>query len=184
MVVGRDVAEIAEADPNVLFHTQGDYPVISPASPNGSSPQVVTSIRPLSASEAADDSWASGAGDYTAKSYLSVAAIKAPKLRITADAITGVDWASTNTSTVDNVAGIKTPLLIMGMTASQDIDPVQQEMYYQSAIGTTNKTLVYVLGATHGLSPCTTCSAPASTYGDTVGETFNYMANWLTTNFG
>jgi hypothetical protein len=183
MPVGRDVAEIAEADLNVLFHTQGKYPVISPANPNGGTPQVVDSIRPISASEAADDSWASGAGDYTAKSYMSTEAIVAPNLHITDDAITGVDWDSTNTATVDNVAGIKTPILIMGMTASQDIDPVQQEMYYQAAVGTSNKTLVYVDGATHGLTPCTTC-AGASGFGDTVAETFNYMSNWLTKNFG
>jgi hypothetical protein len=184
MPVGRDCAELAEADLNVLYHTQGQYPVISPQNPNGSAPQTVDSIRPVTASESSDLTWSSCAGDYTAKSYLSVAAIKAPNLHISADSITGVDWQSTNTATVDNVAGIKTPLLIVGLTASQDIDPVQQEMYYQSAVNTTNKTLVYVLGATHGLTPCTNCGTPSSQFGDTVSEIFNYMGNWLTTNFG
>ncbi len=183
LVVGRDVAEISEADLGVLYHTQGKYPVISPAHPDGGSPQVVDSIRPVSASKSADVSWASGAGDYTASSYLATAAIKAPNLHISADSITGVDWASTNTATPDNVRGITTPLLIMGMTASQDLDPVQQELYYENATGTTDKTLVYVDGATHGLTPCTNCKDAASSYGDTVSEIFNYMASWLGQRF-
>lgn len=183
MPVGRDVAEIAEADLNVLFHTKADYSVISPATPNGGKPQVISSDRPTSASEAADDSFAQGANDYTASSYLSTDAIKAPHLRITPDSITGVDWESTNTATVDNVRGITTPLLMMGMTASQDLDPVQQEMYFQNAVSTTNKTLVYVLGATHGLTPCTTCKSVPGGFGDTVSEIFNYMASWLNRNF-
>lgn len=183
MPVGRDVAEIAEADLNVLFHTKAEYSVISPADPNGGKPQVVSSDRPTSASEAADDSWSQGANDYTATSYLSTEAIKAPHLRITADSITGVDWESTNTATVDNVRGITTPMLMMGMTASQDLDPVQQEMYFQNAVSTTNKTLVYVLGATHGLTACTTCKSVPGGFGDTVSETFNYMASWLNRNF-
>jgi pimeloyl-ACP methyl ester carboxylesterase len=184
MAVGRDCAEIAEADLNVLYHTQGQYPVISPQYPNGGPPQTVYSIRPVTASKSTDLTWSSCGADYTAETYLSVAVIKAPDLHISADSITGVDWQSTNTATVDNVAGITTPLLIMGMTASQDIDPVQQEMYYQAAVNTTNKTLVYVLGATHGLTACTDCAEPASQFGDTVTETFNYMGNWLSTNFG
>jgi pimeloyl-ACP methyl ester carboxylesterase len=184
LVVGRDVAEISEADLGVLYHTQNRYPVLSPAHPTGGSPQIVRSIRPVTASKSADESWASGAGDYTASSYLATAAIKAPNLHITADSISGVDWASTNTATVDNVRGITTPLLIMGMTASQDLDPVQQEMYYQNATGTTDKTLVYVDGATHGLTPCTNCKDSAATYGDTVSEIFNYMASWLNQRFG
>ena len=146
MPTGRDNAEISEADLNVIAHTQGEYPVISPQSPNGSPPQVVTSIRPVTASLSTDESWTAKPGDYTAKTYLSTAAIIAPDLHITADSITGVDWGSTNTSPIVNVAGIKTPILFVGLTAAQDTDPVTQEMYYRAAVNTTNKTLVYVLG--------------------------------------
>jgi hypothetical protein len=182
LTVGRDVAELAEADLGVLYRTKGKYPVISPAHPDGGTPQIVYSIRPVTASKSADLTLASGGGQYTASTYLSTSAIKAPDLHITSDSISGVDWSSTNTATVDNVRGITTPLLIVGLTASQDIDPVQQEMYYENA-GTANKTLVYVYGATHGLTPCANCAQPASAYGDTVSEIFDYMASWLGQNF-
>ena len=159
---GRDNAEISEADLNVIAHTQGEYPVISPQYPNGSPPQVVNSNRPVTNNEASDLSWTAKPGDFTAESYMSTSAIIAPDLHITADSITGVDWASTNTSPIVNVAGIKTPILFMGLTASMDTDPVTQEMFYQAAVNTTNKTLVYVYGATHGLTPCTNCGTPSS----------------------
>ncbi|HTI23636.1 MAG TPA: hypothetical protein VL652_21750, partial [Kutzneria sp.] len=99
MNVGRDEAAIWYADLNLLSHTKGAFPLISPQDPNGSAPQVIHSVRVTSASQATDDQWSSRLGGFTASSFTSVAAIKAPDLRITADDITGVDWDSTNTAT-------------------------------------------------------------------------------------
>jgi len=83
----------------------------------------------------------------------STTAINAPNLHIADDSITGVDWDSTNTATVNNVKGITTPLLIMAMTGHYFIVPA--EMHYQSAQNSKNKTLVYVEGESHAPTPCT-----------------------------
>jgi hypothetical protein len=182
MPVGRDEAAIWYADLNLLSHTKGKFPLISPGHPDGSAPQVIHSVRVASASQATDDQWSSRLGGFTASSFLSVAAIRAPALRITADSITGVDWASTNTATVANVGGIRSPLLIMSMTGHYWIVP--SEMYYDAATRAPSRTLAFVEGATHGFTPCTACAATPGEFGDTVAETFDYVSNWATLHFG
>ncbi len=182
MSVGRDEAAIWYADLNLLSHTKGKFPLISPQHPDGSSPQVIHSVRVTSASQATNDEWSSRLGGFTASSFMSVAAIKAPDLRITADSISGVDWASTNTATVSNVSGIRSPLLIMSMTGHYWIVPA--EMYYNAAAHAPSKTLAYVEGATHGFTACTACATTPGEFGDTVAETFNYLSSWATQHFG
>jgi hypothetical protein len=182
MPLGRDSAEIWQADNNLLSHTKGKYPVISPGHPDGGAPEIVRSLRVTSADPAANDSWSGGGSPYTANTFMSTTAIKAPNLRITADSITGVDWSSTNTATVDNVNGITKPLLVMSMTGHYFLVPA--EMYYDSAQHTNNKTLIFVEGASHGFTPCTACATTPGEFGDTVAETFNYVGNWVTANFG
>jgi hypothetical protein len=181
MPLGRDAARIWQADNNLVSHTQGKYPLISPENPNGGAPQTINSIRVPSADPTANASWSGGGYPYTANNFLSTTAIKAPNLHITDDSITGVDWDSTNTATVNNVKGVTTPLLIMAMTGHYFIVPA--EMYYQSAQNTNNKTLAYVEGASHGLTPCTACATTPGEFGDTVGEIFHYVANWTAANF-
>jgi dienelactone hydrolase len=181
MPIGRDYAQLWQADSKLLSHTQGKYQLLSPEHPDGGTPQVVHSLRVPSASATENDSWAQAGGAYTANSYMSTTAIRAPRLDVTADSITGVDWSSTNTATVDNVQGISTPLLIMSMSGHYFLVP--SEMYYKSAQATHDKTLVFVKGATHGFTPCTACATTPGEFGDTVAETFDYVSSWLDARF-
>ena len=138
-------------------------------------------MRVTSADPSDNDVWDSSKGGFTANSFMSVAAIKAPHLTVTADSIGGIDWSSTNTATVSNVRGIRSPLLIMSMTGHYWLVP--SEMYYDNAIGTTNKQLVFVEGASHGFTPCGACATTPGQFGDTVAETFNYVSQWLTSHY-
>lgn len=135
-----------------------------------------------SADETADDQWDQTDGGFTASSFLSTAALRAPDFTVTADSISGVDWGSSNTSTILNVKGIRSPLLIMAMTGHYWVVP--SEMYYDAATSTTSKTLVFVDGASHGLTPCTACATTPGEFGDTVSEIFDYMANWAAAHYG
>ncbi len=180
MTVGRDDARIWEADLDLISHTTSEFPVISPGHPDGGAPQVVHSVRVPSASPSSNEEWDPRKGGFSASSFLSVGAIRAPNLKITADSITGVDWASSNTATVSNVGGIRSPLLVMSMTGHYWIVP--SEMYYDTA-RTADKTLVYVEGASHGLTPCKPCATTPGEFGDTVTEIFDYMGNWATQRF-
>jgi hypothetical protein len=181
MPIGRDAARIWQADPKLISHTQDAYPLISPQHPNGGPPQVVHSVRVPSASPDDNTSWSGGGNDFTANSFLSIAAIKAKNVQITDDSISGFDWQSTNTATASNVAGIHTPLLIMSMTGHYWLVP--SEMYYRDATGTTDKRLAFVEGASHGFTPCTKCATTPGEFGDTVAETFDYVTNWLTGHY-
>lgn len=181
MPVGAVSARPWQADPRLLSHTQGEWPLISPQYPNGSAPQVVTSVRVPSANPVANAQWNQADGGFTASTFLSTAALRAPHFNVTADSITGVDWGSSNTSTILNVQGIKSPLLVMAMTGHYWVVP--SEMYYNAATSTTNKTLVYVKGAKHSFRPCTACAVTPGEFGDTVGEVFNYIANWANTQY-
>ena len=183
--VGHDAARIWQQDTTLLAHTKGRYPLITPTSPNGAV-QIINSVRVPAASVVpsspqANDSWAASGKNFTVNTFLSISAIRAPGYRLTADSILGVDWASSNTATVSNVAGISAPLLIMSMTAHYWIVP--SEMYYLAATKSSSKTLAYVYGAIHTFTPCGVCPAPLGPFGDTVAETFNYVASWLEAHF-
>lgn len=181
MPTGRVAARLWQADSNLISHTQGAYPLISPQHPNGGPPQVVHSVRVPSASPDDNDSWSGGGNDFTAGSFMSIAAIKAKNVRITDDSISGFDWQSTNTATASNVGGIHTPLLIMSMTGHYWLVP--SELYFHNATHSHDKQLVFVEGASHGFTPCAACATTPGEFGDTVAETFNYVNTWLTGHY-
>jgi hypothetical protein len=183
--LGHGAAAIWSTDTNLLNHTKGAYPLITPG---GTTVTTVSTVRnpaaggSLAATPQSNDAYRSGKFMYSAGTFLSNSAIKAPNFQLTADSITGVDWASSNTSTVANVAGISKPILFMSMTAHYWMVP--EEMYYLAATKSSSRTLAYVYGALHGFTPCTVCtSMPLGPYGDTEKETFDYVANWLAAMF-
>jgi hypothetical protein len=182
MLVGAVNARPWEADLALLSHTMGTWPLISPEHPYGSAPQVIHSVRVTSADPVANTQWDQTDGGYTASTFMSTGALRAPDFRVTADSITGVDWGSSNTSTILNVRGIKSPLLIMAMTGHYWVVP--SEMYYNAAKSSSSKTLAFVEGASHGLTPCTACAKRPGEFGDTVSEIFNYITRWANHHYG
>jgi hypothetical protein len=193
-VGGHDKANIFSTDSNLLSHTQGQYPLITPstcpnpypASCNGTVQTVYTVRNPaagasLASTPAANDAWSPNFA-FSVQSFMSIVSIRAPNFRLTADNITGVDWSSSNTATVANMAGVHAPVLIMSMTAHYWMVP--SELYYLAATKSSSRTLAYVYGATHEFTPCTVCtSMPQGPYGNTVAELFNYVAHWLNAKF-
>jgi hypothetical protein len=175
--VARDAARIWQQETSLLSHTQDRHPLITPTTPTGTV-QVVRSVRLPSDSPIPSSPQANGGApaQFTANTFLSTSAIKAPHYRLTADSIEGVDWASSNTSTVVNVQGITAPMIMLSMTAHYWVVP--SEMYYRAA-KSHNKTLAYIEGAEHVFTPCMTCASTPGEFGDTQSEVFNYVSNWL-----
>ena len=189
--VGHVAARPWQQDDSLLAHTKGEYPLITPSSPAGTK-QVVSSVRvpvaeqdPVPSSPAADESWDSaqciGGCNFTVSTFMSTFAINGSGYRLTSDGIEGVDWASSNTSVITNLAGVTTPLLVMSETGHYWVVP--SEMYYQAATHSKDKTLAYVWGGSHSFTPCTQCSSDPSQYGDTEAETFTYITNWLESRY-
>ena len=176
--VGREAARIWQQDTSLLSHTKDRHLLITPSSPEGSVRSIrsvrVPSDSPVPSSPSANDA---APTTFTAGTFLSTSAIKTSHYRLTADSIEGVDWASSNTSTVTNVQGITAPLLIMSMSAHYWVVP--SEMYYDAAKKSKSKTLAYVYGAMHTFNPCMVCGSSPTQFGDTVSEVFDYVSNWL-----
>ena len=92
----------------------------------------------------------------------------------------GVDWSSGYENTVNGVEGVTTPLLQVGLTGSFEFFIAETVREHAKS---SDKTLAYVEGATHGFSPCTACALakgqPANYYGDTTKTLYDFVDNWL-----
>lgn len=108
----------------------------------------------------------------------------------TKDDITGIDYDSSATSTVSMVKGIgkhpngsnvTTPLLIVANGGHYFLRP--DEIVYENANSTTDKTFAIEEGAVHGGGPCTQCAQalglPQDYFGDTNQRTYDFMDQWL-----
>jgi pimeloyl-ACP methyl ester carboxylesterase len=184
--LARGQARIWQLDPSLVAHTKAAYPILKA---DGSAVvDVARSVRvagvtpgsggapSLTAQQNA--SFDQGAVVYTVKSFLSGNALRVDPERyyITEDDIQGIDWSSSNTSTPANLEGVQAPLLIMAMTGHYWMVP--GEIFYQHA-ASSDKQLVFVEGASHGISTCKACEQYSGQYGDTVQTTFDYVAGWL-----
>ncbi len=98
----------------------------------------------------------------------------------TADDVTGIDWDSSNATTMPNVKGVTVPLLIQVMGAHYFLRPGEMIL---DAAGSADKEMVAVEGATHVFTPCGNCGKPAGAFGDTVKRTFDYLDRWAAARF-
>ncbi len=179
-VVNRANARLWVYDTELLAHTQKPHTVVTAT---GQREEIVPSVRPVGVSAAGGTTDSSKtnallaqARNATVRSFLSTFAIRTDDLQITADSISGVDWESTNTSLVANVAGIRSPLLALSMTGHYWL--VTTELAWAGS-PSTDKTLAYVEGASHGLTPCKACEKTPGQFGDTNKTTMDYIAKWI-----
>jgi hypothetical protein len=104
--------------------------------------------------------------------FLGKHAIRSSNWTVSEDNITGIDWASSHTSTPYNVEGISVPLLISQHSGHYFI--------YDHA-KSADKELVFIYGANHGGSACTQCAAyhGLPPFGDTQKVEWDYLHTWL-----
>ena len=88
----------------------------------------------------------------------------------------GVIWRSSRGSIPGNVEGITVPLLTMGMTGSFEMGAAETIHNHAKS---TDKTLVYIEGASHGYPTCKACETTPGQYGDTVKTIYDYADKWL-----
>ena len=122
-----------------------------------------------------------GSLDTTVRRYLSTFATRSlPDYDVTESDITGIDWNSSYNSVPGNLEGVRSPLLIMGMTGHYWI--VSSEIAWRHAVS-KDKSLAFVEGATHSFTPCKPCERAPGQFGDTEKRTFDYVAAWLAARF-
>jgi hypothetical protein len=114
----------------------------------------------------------------TLTSFLSANAVRAW------NSLEGIDWCSSNNSTPCAVANLSPslPVLVMSMQGHYFIR--DGEHIYESSVS-KDKDFVVVEGATHGLSPCTACSAlhGNADYSNARINLFNYVRDWANARF-
>ncbi len=164
-------ARLLQADVRLVSHTHDPHPLLKA---DGSvQTQIVSSVRPPLVSENRLDleSYGHAALSTTVREFLAGFALRASKdYNMTEDAITGVDWASSNTSAIPNIAGVHAPTLILAMSCHYFLVP--DEMIYNQA-GASDKQYMIVEGASHGFGPC------KPEYGDTRKRVFDTVDHWL-----
>jgi len=115
-----------------------------------------------------------GASLLTLRSFLSTNAIRAT------NAMTGVDWCSTNTSTPCAVQQISVPLLV---TAMQGGSPIADGEFLYTVAASKDKDFIVVEGASHNIIPCIECERRKGEYDNTVKNFFDYVRRWIDARF-
>ena len=114
--------------------------------------------------------------------FLGKHAIRSSNWTVSEDNITGIDWASSHTSTPFNVEGISVPLLVSQHSGHYFL--VIGEIIYDHA-RSDDKELVFIYGANHGGSACAPCAAyhGLPPFGDTQKVEWDYLHTWLLARF-
>lgn len=139
---------------------------------------IVESVRPVSSSPEENASFTEGARMLTLRSFLSTRAIRST------NSMTGIDYCSSNNSTVCNVQYISVPVLVTAMGGHYFLR--NTEIYYDLA-KSEDKDFVVIEGAVHGIRPCTRCmpegEAYDGRYDNSVKNYFDYVADWINARF-
>jgi hypothetical protein len=162
-------------DTSLLAHTRHAWPLLH--KDGRITTQVIYSVRRPENDTSATSSLERGALKTTVRKFLSTYAIRTTdEFAYDEDSIRGVDWLSSYTTPVGNVQSVSVPLLTLGMTGHWEY--LSSELIYEHA-QSTDKSVAFIEGATHGFTPCTKCEKSPGEFGDTVKTTFDYIDAWL-----
>jgi len=126
--------------------------------------------------ETSETYWDGARGPLTVESFLSANATRAT------DSMNGIDWCSSNNSTVCATPKISVPLLVSVFTGSQYNFLQDGEQFYEIS-GSADKDIIFVEGASHGVTPCVPCETVPGQYSNTVSNYFDYVADWINDRF-
>ena len=164
LVDGETMAETSTAKPRKLLKNNGTTVT-----------QMVTSVRPSTRQNPAQNAtFDGGARLLTLKSFLTANAIRST------NAMTGVEWCSSNSSTPCALGQIGVPLLVSAMGGNTGLR--DNEWLYEMA-ASRDKDFFVLEGATHNIDPCLECETRKGEYGNSVRNFFNYVRDWMNTRF-
>ncbi|KAE8377953.1 hypothetical protein BDV26DRAFT_304703 [Aspergillus bertholletiae] len=161
-------------DTRYLHHTTHAWPLLRK---NGTTTQIVPSVRAPGNFKDYSNNWQSGALKTTVRRFLSTFAIRvSDKFNIGVDNLDGIDYASSQTAPHASVRGIHVPLLTMGMTGHYEY--LNAEKLHLNAVS-NDTAIAFVEGAQHTINTCTECESYPGEFGNTVVTCFDYVADWL-----
>jgi hypothetical protein len=137
--------------------------------------QIVHSVAVPEPEDAKDNrTFDRGTKVFTLKSYLSANAVKST------NSLDGIDWCSSNNSTICAVESIKVPTLIAAMGGFHFVRD-QEVMFDHSAA--KDKDYIVIEGAVHGYTPCKACEKTPGEYSNSEKNLFDYIAKWTNARF-
>ena len=162
-------------DVRILSRTQKAWPLLH--ADGSSTTEIIQTARVPENLKSLTASYQAGALKTTVHTFLTTFAVRVnDDFRYNEDSVRGVDWSSSYSVPVGSVQGISVPMLVMGMTGHWEFSAA--ESIYQSA-KSSDKTLAYVEGATHGYTTCKKCEKTPGQFGDTQKTTYDYVDKWL-----
>ncbi len=162
-------------DISLLCRTKKEYPLLHA---DGSvTTEVIRSLRPPKFTRSMSRMYGMATDVSTVNTYLSGSSVRTKDFSYDECEVKGIQWNSSYCCTPGNVQHIAAPMLIMGMTGGYEF--LAAEVICENAKKTTDKTVMFVEGATHNFSPEHATEKTPGEYGDTVYNCFNYVAEWL-----
>ena len=162
-------------DTRLMSHTKKAWPLLHA---DGSiTTQIVHTVRVSQGAKSLTPYLGTGAINTTVRSFLTNSAIRVTDdFGYDEDSVSGVEWTSSYSSPPGNVESIKIPMLVMGMTGGHEY--LAAETIYENA-KSSDKTLAFVEGASHGYTTCKQCEKTPGQFGDTVKTLYDYVDKWL-----
>jgi pimeloyl-ACP methyl ester carboxylesterase len=177
-------ARLLQADLDLWKCTKRAHVFLTRDGRSEMSPGPICSVRPPSASFAGANSVESVI-HVPVENWLGARAVRTNgTYRVTMNGIEGLDYDSSNTSTVTNVKGWTKPLLVISHGAHYFMAP--DEIVFDTA-KSTDKTMVVTEGAVHAGTPCGACEQMQGLargyYGDTLARTHAFIDDWMAKRF-
>lgn len=162
-------------DVRLLSHTRKPWPLLH--GDGTITTEVVYSVRGPENDFSLTDSYDRGSLPTTVKKYLSSYALRTTEdYGFNEDSVYGIDWDSSYNCTPGNVAGIRVPMLILGMTASWEYSAAET---IAERAGSEDVTLAYVEGAQHFFNTAKNREQFPGQFGDTMQTTCRFVDAWL-----
>ncbi len=166
-------------DTRYLNHTKEAYDLIHA---DGSiTHEIVRTRRPAKFTKSVDRNCGMSCEVTTVRTYVTGSTIRSNGYRITETEVQGIEWDSAYSATPGNIKHISAPILLMGMTGGYEF--LASEIAYQNACKTNDKTIAFVEGATHNFTPEKAAEKFPGEFGDTVKNTFDFVADWILARF-
>lgn len=165
-------------DARLLSRTRATWPVLAPGGEQP--PARVSSLRAARPTHHELNTYPAALVT-SVRSFLATHAIRTRgDYRIGADSVSGIDWASSVTSTPANLTGVKVPVLSMAMTGHYFL--VHAETNFANT-ESSDKELLMVRGAEHSIHPLHPAEHQPGEFGDTVAMCFDRVVQWTEKRF-
>ncbi len=162
-------------DIRLLSHTKQEWEVIR--GDGTRTKEIVKTLRRPMGTKAESAAYAGSALATTVRTFLKSNAVLAnEEYYLDETGIYGIDYRSSYCCTPGNVEHIKTPMLIMGMTAGYEF-MAAEEIYTRAA--SKDKSLIFVEGVNHPLRAAVECERYPGEFENSVGHMFDYISRWL-----